>query len=180
MLFFCEGSISVGYTKSCVSQTSGLILANISTSTSFFGSVLHQGTLCPVHWKTSLSLSSGILWKVDSAQEAGETLGIHLLVEDLIQIPQCSRLLLTFNILKALRNSPAVWAGSTLITNGLEDKCTARTSVYKPTAWSRWTQPKAEQWDDPVPSLHSKNTLSQTLNLSEFARTNQSNRQLHL
>lgn len=125
------------------------------------------------------SLSSCILWKLDSAQAARETFGIHFLAKHLIQIPQCSRLLPTSNILKALVTSPAVWAGTTSTENVLEDKCTARTSVYKPIAWSRWAQPKAEQWDCPVPSLHSSNTQSKTLNLLEFARTNQSNRQLH-
>lgn len=117
---------------------------------------------------------------LDSAQAAGETLGNHLLVKHLIQIPQCSRPLPTSNILKALIISPAVWAGSASTTNVLEDKCTARTSVYKPIAWSRWTQLKAEQWGCPVPSLHSKSTHSKTLNLLKFARTNQSNEQLHL
>lgn len=52
VLFFYEKSLSVGCTTCSASQTSGLILANISTSKSFFWSVLHQGTLCPVLWNT--------------------------------------------------------------------------------------------------------------------------------
>lgn len=154
----------MGYTTCSVSQTSGLILANISTSTSFYFIFTPSGHTLPSPLENT-TLCSCILWKLDSAQAAGETLGIHLLVKHLIQIPQCSRPLPTSNILKALVISPAVWAGSTSTTNVLEHKCTARTSVYKPIAWSRWTQPKAEQWDCPVPSLHSKSTCSKTLNL---------------